>query len=432
MVTSPTFPLIHTFCDLREEAPTPVSSAATSQFVISPAGEISLTEFGWHQREIERIKVIFQVRQEQIMHHFETSTSPFIWEDVYRSSVYFVFPKNDIIVLSRVPIGKGSFKTVFPVIDLVAGKILTGYSFQRIFGPLPLQSDYEPYREIAVLESHRGMKNLLSLERTISYRIPDSKGMVNTLVLSPLYNAGSLSKAMRFSSLDTRRCSAALQMIRGLMTIHAHVAIHGDLKPENIYLEVDIEGKLNLVIGDYGSYAHLSDASWRRNHNTTVWYCSPDYLVALDAMEDFTSAMAEVDYLKDKISRGIPVHHKHLARADADFLRSQSIYEEKQERANDHPLDVWSLGVIFYQLFSGELPPWIENAEDSTSALSILKYMDQITFKPLPGGQVPLVDVPPTEPPEMQRLIQRMLVPKDAHRITIHQVYEEFIEILRA
>ena len=432
MVPCIKFPIIHTSCDLTETDPTPEPLDHTLQYFITPAGERSLREFGWHPTEIERTKLIFDAYQERIIHHFENSSTPYIWEQEYRSSVYFVFSQKDIIVLSKIPIGAGNFKTIMPVIDLVAGKILTGYSFARIFGPLPLLSDYEPYREIAILESHRGMQNLLSLDRTLSYRIPGAKGMQMTLVLSPLFNGGSLFKAMRSGILHTRRCSAALQMIKGLMTIHAQGAIHGDLKPANIFVEIDIEGDLQLVIGDYGSYAHLSDITWRQSHKTTLWYCSPDYLLALNAMEDFTSAEAEVGFLEAKLSRGIAVESVRLVRARDEFLNAKLIYEAMQEIANDQPLDVWSLGVVFYELFCGEHPPWIMNAEDSTSALSILKYMDQVTFKPLPSGRVPLVDVPPTEPPEMRRLIQRMLVQSDRSRLTIHQVYQEFIDILRA
>jgi serine/threonine protein kinase len=149
-------------------------------------------------------------------------------------------------------------------------------------------------------------------------------------------------------------------------------------------------------------------------------------------MDDFTSAEAQVLFLERKMFVGKPVTPVRLATARDELSSSKLIYQVMQEIANDQPLDVWSLGVVFYELFCGERPPWIENAEDFTSPLSILQYMDEVTFKPLPGGQVPLVDVPPTEPPEMRRLIQRMLVQKDGNRLTIHQVYEEFIDILRA
>ena len=114
MVTTTIFPLIHTFCDLRESEP-PLEPAAPPSFAISPAGELSLREYGWHQREIDRTKLVFQSLQESFINHFEKSSGPFIWGDKYRSSVYFVFSKKDIIVLSKILIGKGSFKEVYPV-----------------------------------------------------------------------------------------------------------------------------------------------------------------------------------------------------------------------------------------------------------------------------------------------------------------------------
>jgi hypothetical protein len=76
-----------------------------------------------------------------------------------------------------------------------------------------------------------------------------------------------------------------------------------------------------------------------------------------------------------------------------------------------------------------ELPPWILYAQNRYSAKSIVKYIDEVSFKPLPSGEVPLLNVPATEPPEMRMIIQRKLVPNDADRITIQTVYQELIAI---
>ena len=74
------------------------------------------------------------------------------------------------------------------------------------------------------------MQNLLSLDRMLTYHIAGSMGIEETIILTPFYSKGTLHKAMIYGDLDERRCSAALQMIRGLMNIHAQGAIHGDLK----------------------------------------------------------------------------------------------------------------------------------------------------------------------------------------------------------
>ena len=257
MVTTTTFPLIHTFSDLRVlESPSEPSDPGMP-FAITAAGEGALRECGWSQIGIDQIKSVFKLRQEEIIEYVENLRRPCMWKDADTGSRFCVFSKKDIMLISiTVPLGQGTFKTPYSYVDLITGKILAGYNFQRVFGPLKSKQEYEPYREIEILESQRGMKNLLSLDRTLTCRLSGGKGMIDTIVLTDLYKEGTLSEAMSSSVLDGRRCTAALQMIRGLMNIHAQGAIHGDLKPANIFLDIDVEGKLNLVIGDYGSYAH--------------------------------------------------------------------------------------------------------------------------------------------------------------------------------
>ena len=289
-------------------------------------------------------------------------------------------------------------------------------------------SQYYPYKEIAILASQRGVKNLLSLEKVYGYRSPDTRGFIDNIVLTRLYRGGSLFDGRLNPSLLSNRCSAAFQIVKGLIHIHNRGAFHGDIKFENIFWEINEEGDLELAIGDFGAYMDLCDIEKRRCLLTSLWYNSPDCLAAVDAQEDLALAKLEMDEVAAKKSTDGNALIPFIV-AQSAFERSQFRYEALQEFANDRPLDVWSVGVVFYYLFCGQLPPWILYAENRNSAKSILKYIDEVAFKPLPSGEVSLLNVPPTQPPEIGKLIQRMLVVNDADRLTIHEVYQELIAI---
>ncbi len=140
-------------------------------------------------------------------------------------------------------------------------------------------------------------------------------------------------------------------LARALDAAHAAGIAHRDLKPANVFLATDEEGSMLAKLLDFGIAKLLSDEVPR--HHTTAT----------------GAAVGTPDYMSPEQCQGPDV---------------------------DHRTDIYSFGVLTYQLLSGRLPHMGKNAVEV--------MMKQMTVKPLPPSEVG-----PHVPPALDGPIMAML-----------------------
>lgn len=128
----------------------------------------------------------------------------------------------------------------------------------------------------------------------------------------------------------------AAQLGSALAMAHARGIIHRDLKPQNIWLEPDRRGGINVKILDFG-LAKLIDAL-----EPETCIDAPDELVA-----------------QDPECTGISAHAVDPVRTEVGVLLGTPTYmspEQVQGRSVDARSDLYSLAVILYQMLAGRTP----------------------------------------------------------------------------
>ncbi len=181
----------------------------------------------------------------------------------------------------------------------------------------------------------------------------------NPYLVMELQQGKSLGEVMKEEGTLplVRACSVVQQVCRALSAAHAEGVVHRDLKPDNIFLCPRQGGGEHVVVMDFGVSKVLDSESILTEQSTvlgTPWYMSP---------EQAAGKSAEVD----------------------------------------HRSDIFSLGVVFYQMLAGERP-----FEGDT----IPKVLYQVVTR----AQTPLSEVRPDLPEGVTALVGRTLEKKREER----------------
>lgn len=146
------------------------------------------------------------------------------------------------------------------------------------------------------------------------------------------------------------------QLCGPLAEAHQFGVVHRDLKPDNIFLTRDPEGRLHVKLLDFGvahSHSHSSDRD-----------ADPE-----KQLTRVGSLIGTLDYMAPEQGRGEPATPS---------------------------VDIYALGVILFQLLSGRLP---------FEATTPVKKLHQLLSMPAP----PITDYIPTCPPAIAELVARLL-----------------------
>ena len=140
------------------------------------------------------------------------------------------------------------------------------------------------------------------------YTFTDFGGETDIAVMS-YYKDGSLDKLMKAQALTyEQRVDILTQILEGIAYLHNNDIIHRDLKPQNI-----------LILRSKGHY--------------------------VPKITDFGISKQLTDEEKSVVTNSILVGTRHYASP-----------EQLMERAIHKNTDLWSFGVIAYQMFTGSLP----------------------------------------------------------------------------
>lgn len=218
-------------------------------------------------------------------------------------------------------LGKGAFKEIRRTINLETGQ-------ERASAGLNLhsQSELEKMKLVAGLTGY--MQILCSAE----YLGKKGPKIRVTMQWCELGNLHELGPTLTFPQYGV----VARQLLRSLALLHGCKLLHRDLKLANVVLS----GPYQTCICDLNSVCSF-DSPERAEQRTTHWYISPEYARA---------------YLLDLKNKKV-VFNKLLEIDIAPGL--VAVTTDK--------LDVWSMGVMLYQLFFGDNPPWIDEEEESPS-----------------------------------------------------------------
>lgn len=146
---------------------------------------------------------------------------------------------------------------------------------------------------------------------------------------------GSLEDLFKLPLTQEQKISVIKQLVDGYAKIHAEGYVHRDVKPANIFYDIDKDGKITIKIADFG---FACKAEWKEKYKFagSPLYFSPELCHYLATGGDPKS----IDLTK---------------------------------------LDVWALGLICYQIYKGEKPNHVRVGEEIKPAYEIwLKALSRL------------------------------------------------------
>jgi len=168
------------------------------------------------------------------------------------------------------------------------------------------------------------------------------------------------------------------RLVDQLNILHNHNIIHGDIKPENVIVQIKNNSIINVMLIDFG----LSCLK-KCIPGGTITYAAPEILPIIGTNSEIKRAESP------QWRRYVPVNKN-------DYKKT----------------DVWSLGLVFYELIMRELPFAIENVAAPTLLYKLVKFyqnLDEI-----------IVDNDFDE--HVLHIVQKMLRTNPFKRISIHRV----------
>jgi len=235
---------------------------------------------------------------------------------------------GDIVERYRVEsiLGEGGMAAVYRVTHTALG---TSHALKV------LSNDQPDVRKRMLAEGQ--MQASLSHPNILTVRdVIDVSGALGLLM--DLVNGGSLADLLKRAPLGIdERLEIFHAILDGIALAHKHDMVHRDLKPANILLDVRT-GKQVPKIADFGLAKVLGDADAR------------DYKT------------------RQGVSMGTPF-----------YMAPEQVYDASTV---DQRADIWALGVILYQMFTGQLPFYAEKQLAILGQVITGRYQDPAELCP--------------------------------------------------
>lgn len=168
-------------------------------------------------------------------------------------------------------------------------------------------------------------------------------------IATEFVNGETLRRCLAHGRVDTcRAISIAQQVAEALVAAHAVGVVHRDIKPENIMVRPD--GYVKVL--DFGLAKLLQDGA--------LSHAGPEVSTATDINTEFGAILGTLTYMSPEQLRGRPV---------------------------DGRTDVWSLGVVLYEMLAGHLP--FDHSTKSDLIASILERQPPPLSLPEPEVATP-------------------------------------------
>jgi serine/threonine protein kinase len=127
-------------------------------------------------------------------------------------------------------------------------------------------------------------------------------------ILMPFYSGGTLeSMVSPIVKIDRKMLEILLGVTRGVKAISEAKVIHRDLKPDNIFFDVQSDGKVVPIVGDFGISVTEEDKSFCKSFPGPAGYASPEVreLHTAETGEEIQKASSLVSVQADIYSLGI-------------------------------------------------------------------------------------------------------------------------------
>lgn len=264
------------------------------------AKKIGKTDLNFSEKDVKSINDYFRMHPEKIEKaRRDKKTVVISPKESSLARMMYVMPDGDVHVcfsrhtnLNDIEF-TGTEKNVSLDFSLATGEMYASASLKRSDNGKLLGAS-----EFANLKRYQGVEGFAQMVHSFTYKKQylGGKEVEKTRIVMKFYEEGDLWKAIKarkFSEED--KVNIMRDLARAFAIMEEKGDAHRDFKPMNVLLRRDSSGVIHAVIADLSSVSQITNTEALKKHNTTSWYCSPEYARAQDLMQRAAIAGHDLD-----------------------------------------------------------------------------------------------------------------------------------------